>query len=92
MKTVKIVFTEELHANLNAYKGYRLYTFVTKDDLKVGDVLKSQDYGSQLLVMDIQPGEPQNLPFKVKELKVYDVIPPDIVLAVHLGNIDNMQE
>lgn len=50
MKTIFVIFTNELNPNVNKFKKY---TFNTSDEVKVGDIITSPNYETPMYISDI---------------------------------------
>jgi len=69
MKTIQIVFFPKADLPLEKAKLMNNYSFNTEDDLRVGDVLKSEGYTSYMIVVDIRKETiTATEEFRVKEL------------------------
>lgn len=52
MKTIFVVYTDEKNFNVKACK-VKKYAFNTENDVKVGDILKSSTYDTNMVVTDV---------------------------------------
>jgi hypothetical protein len=69
MKTIQIVFFPKADLPLEKAKLMNNYSFNTKDDLRVGNVLKSEGYTSYMIVVAIRKETiTATEEFRVKEL------------------------
>ena len=107
MKTIFVVYSNQLDADIEKYHNMKRYVFRTKKSVKIGDVLKSQNYDTKMIVVEIlekdflyynkQTGELSNevsatTQFPIREIKITNKEPQNIVTAISLGNINNIQE
>lgn len=55
MKTILVIFTKDVNRSIKVANNSKdkKYCYITEDDIIVGDILKSPNYTSYLLVTDV---------------------------------------
>ena len=103
MKTIFVIYSYDTDKSLEDLKSKKRYVFRTNDDLQVGDIVKSDNYDANMVVVEVlnkdflyfnkSTGELSNelgstQQYPIRTLQIVDKSSADVILAVKIGNLN----